>query len=74
MKVLLVYCNSMLENAIPIGVSQLSACLKQAGITVKLFDTTFYRYGVKSSMENRFELQSEQPGTRLSVIHRGISS
>ena len=55
MKVLLVYCNSMLENALPVGISQLSACLKEAGITVELFDTTFYRYGEKSDMENRIE-------------------
>lgn len=55
MKVLLVYCNSMLENALPVGLSQLSACLKEAGIEVKLFDTTFYRYGPKSDMENRIE-------------------
>ena len=51
MKVLLVYCNSMLENALPIGLSQLSSCLKQAGINVELFDTTFYRYGPKSDTE-----------------------
>ncbi len=55
MKVLLVYCNSMLENALPVGLSQLSACLKEAGIAVKLFDTTFYRYSPKSDMENRIE-------------------
>lgn len=55
MKVLLVYCNSMLENALPVGLSGLSACLKQAGITVDLFETTFYRYGPKSGMENRIE-------------------
>lgn len=55
MNVLLVYCNSMLENALPVGLSQLSACLKRSGITVKLFDTTFYRYGAKSDMENRIE-------------------
>lgn len=55
MKALLVYCNSMLENALPVGLSQLSASLKQAGIAVGLFDTTFYRYGAKSDMENRIE-------------------
>jgi len=55
MRVLLVYCNSMLENALPIGITQISSCLKQAGITVKLFDTTFYRYGEKSDTENRIE-------------------
>jgi len=45
----------MLENALPIGITQLSSCLKQAGITVKLFDTTFYRYGERSDTENRIE-------------------
>ncbi|MFA5142592.1 MAG: radical SAM protein [Candidatus Omnitrophota bacterium] len=55
MKILLVYCNAMLENATPMSISQLSACLKQAGMTVELFDTTFYRYGGKSAMENRIE-------------------
>ncbi|WP_333655117.1 B12-binding domain-containing radical SAM protein, partial [Dissulfurispira sp.] len=55
MRVLLVYCNSMLENALPIGVSQLVSCLKEAGISVDLFDTTFYRYGRKSATENRIE-------------------
>ena len=55
MKVLLVYCNSMLENALPVGLSQISACLKEAGIHVDLFDTTFYRFGNKSDTENRIE-------------------
>lgn len=55
MKVLLVYCNSMLENALPVGLSQISACLKEAGIQVDLFDTTFYRFGNKSDTENRIE-------------------
>lgn len=55
MKVLLVYCNSMLENALPISISQLSSCLKEAGIEVSLFDTTFYKWGHKSAMENRIE-------------------
>lgn len=55
MKVLLVYCNSMLENALPVGISQLSACLKAADMEVELFDTTFYRYGEKSSTEKRIE-------------------
>jgi radical SAM superfamily enzyme YgiQ (UPF0313 family) len=45
----------MQENALPMGVSQLLACLQEAGITVDLFDTTFYRWGDKSSMEVRME-------------------
>jgi hypothetical protein len=43
MKILLVYCNSMLENALPISVSQLVGVLKVSSIEVDLFDTTFYR-------------------------------
>lgn len=61
MKVLLIYANSMLENALPIGISQLAACLKEAGITVELFDTTFYRFGKKSSMEQRIEALQIRP-------------
>jgi len=44
-KVLLVYPNPAMDNLIPVGVSLLSACLKQAGHQVKLFDTTFYESG-----------------------------
>jgi len=55
MKILLVYCNSMLENALPISITQLSSCLKENGFTVGLFDTTFYKWGPISSMENRIE-------------------
>jgi anaerobic magnesium-protoporphyrin IX monomethyl ester cyclase len=71
MKVLLVYCNSMLENATPISISQLSACLKQAGVTVELFDTTFYRYGEKSSMETRIDALQIAP-CPLNFIEGGI--
>jgi anaerobic magnesium-protoporphyrin IX monomethyl ester cyclase len=42
-RVLLVYANSPMDNLIPIGISVLSACLKQTGHKIKLFDTTFYR-------------------------------
>lgn len=55
MKILMVYCNSMLENALPMGVSQLIACLQETGHNVALFDTTFYRWDEKSSMEIRME-------------------
>lgn len=42
-RVLLVYCNTMMDNLIPVGVSLVAASLKNAGVEVKLFDTTFYR-------------------------------
>jgi anaerobic magnesium-protoporphyrin IX monomethyl ester cyclase len=61
MRILLVYANSMLENALPISISQLSACLKEAGFEVKLFDTTFYRWGPKSDTENRIEALQIRP-------------
>ena len=61
MRILLVYANSMLENALPISISQLSACLKEAGFDVKLFDTTFYKWGQKSDMENRIEALQIRP-------------
>jgi len=61
MKVLLVYCNSMLENALPISLTQLSACLKKSGIEVELFDTTFYKWAAVSDTENRIEALQFKP-------------
>src|SRR3990172_5835124 len=55
MKILLVYCNTMQENAVPMGISQLISCLQEAGFIVDLFDTTFYRWDKKSSMEIRMD-------------------
>jgi len=55
MRILLVYCNAMLENALPIGISQISACLKQNNHRVELFDTTFYHYDEKSDTEVRID-------------------
>jgi radical SAM superfamily enzyme YgiQ (UPF0313 family) len=42
-RVLLVNCNTPLDNLIPAGVSLLSAILKAEGCQVRCFDTTFYR-------------------------------
>ncbi len=42
-RVLLVLANSFMDNLIPLSVSLLSACLKQAGHEIRLFDTTFYK-------------------------------
>ena len=55
MNILMTYCNSMQENALPMGMSQLIACLHQAGYTVEFFDTTFYRWEEKSAMQVRME-------------------
>lgn len=43
MRVLLVYCNIPFEYEIPVSMSQISACLKEAGFDVGLFETTFYK-------------------------------
>lgn len=42
-RVLLVNCNTPMDNLIPAGVSLLSAVLKEEGCAVRCFDTTFYR-------------------------------
>lgn len=42
-KVLLIHANSTLDTLIPPNLAIIAACLKQAGIQVKLFDTTFYK-------------------------------
>jgi len=61
MKILIVYCNAMLENALPISVSQLVSVLKASSIEVDLFDTTFYRWAPKSDAENRVEALQIKP-------------
>lgn len=60
-KVLLVYANSMMDNLIPISVSYLIACLKEKGIDVRLFDTTFYKTAEKSSDDERAEMLQVKP-------------
>ena len=42
-RVLMINCNTMLDTLVTAGMGLLSACLKQAGCDVRLFDTTFYR-------------------------------
>src|SRR3972149_4208770 len=43
LRVLLVNCNTPMDNLIPAGVSLLSAVLKAEGCEVRCFDTTCYR-------------------------------
>lgn len=42
-RVLLVNCNTPMDNLIPAGISLISALLKTHGFGVRLFDTTFYK-------------------------------
>jgi len=61
MKVLFIYPNLMLQTALPNHIAILSACLKQKGHIVKLFDTTFYRTEDKSTDERRVERLQVKP-------------
>ncbi len=60
-KVLLVYPNLQMVNLLPSNISVLSAYLKEAGIDVKIFDTTFYRTEEKSVDEIRVEHMQVRP-------------
>lgn len=60
-KVLLVYVNSAMDNLIPLNITYLSACLKEKGIDVTLFDTTFYKTSSKTSDEARVEMLQAKP-------------
>ncbi|MDR4497464.1 MAG: B12-binding domain-containing radical SAM protein [Candidatus Scalindua sp.] len=42
-KILLINCNTMMDVLLPVGLSLISACLKEKEFQVKLFDTTFYK-------------------------------
>ncbi len=42
-RVLLINCNTMLDTLVTAGIGILSACIKEAGHEVRMFDTTFYR-------------------------------
>lgn len=60
-KVLFVYPNLQMVNLLPTNISVLSAYLKEAGIDVKIFDTTFYRTEEKSVDEIRVEHMQVRP-------------
>ena len=54
-RVLLVYPNYSMVNLLPTNIGILTACLKQNGFKVDLFDTTFYRTTEKTLDEIRVE-------------------
>ena len=54
-KVLLVYPNYSMVNLLPTNIGILTACLRQNGFTVDLFDTTYYRTAEKTLDEIRVE-------------------
>src|SRR5712691_694733 len=54
-KVLLVYPNYSMVNLLPTNIGILTACLRQNGFIVDLFDTTFYRTAERTLDEIRIE-------------------
>lgn len=54
-KVLLVYPNYSMVNLLPTNIGILTACLRQNGFEVGLFDTTFYRTSARTLDEIRVE-------------------
>lgn len=68
-KVLLVYPNLQMVNLLPSNIAILSACLKQAGIDVRLFDTTLYRTSEKSVDDVRVEHLQLRP---FKLIEKGV--
>src|SRR3990172_6035406 len=54
-KVLLVYPNHMMVNLLPTNIGILTACLRQNGFEVGLFDTTYYRTAERAPDEIRVE-------------------
>lgn len=55
-KVLFIYPNTMMATLLPLHLPLLSACLKEKGFEVKLFDTTCYKTEEKSFEEKKVEL------------------
>lgn len=60
-KVLLVYPNMQMVNLLPSNISILTACLKETGVTVDLFDTTLYKIEEESVDDKRAEYLQTRP-------------
>ena len=73
MRILLVYPNVHGIRRIPLALSYLSACLKQDGHEVQLFDATFYRPSDEDN-DRREELEIVKPVDMSSVYRTHISS
>lgn len=54
-RVLLVYPNHMMVNLLPTNIGILTACLRQNGFDVHLFDTTYYRTAERAPDDIRVE-------------------
>lgn len=61
MKVLFIYPNLTMETLVPIHIPLLSACLKEKGFDVDLFDATFYKTDEINFEQKRVELLQFKP-------------
>ena len=61
MKVLFLYPNLPLMMVIPTAITSMSAHLKERGVEVDLFDTTFYKIMDKSADEMRVDICQNKP-------------
>ncbi|MFQ5964912.1 MAG: B12-binding domain-containing radical SAM protein, partial [Candidatus Scalinduaceae bacterium] len=71
-KVLLINCNTMMDVLLPVGLSLISACLKEKGFQVKLFDTTFYKTSKETGDEIRarnLQVRKTDP-EKLGIIYK----
>ena len=69
-KVLLVYPNLQMVNLMPTNIALLTACLKNAGMQVELFDTTLYKTAEKSLDDIRVEHMQVRP---FNLNEKGVS-
>ncbi len=72
-KVLLINCNTMMDVLLPVGLSLISACLKEKGFGVKLFDTTFYKTATETGDEMRaknLQVKKTNP-EELGITYKG---
>jgi anaerobic magnesium-protoporphyrin IX monomethyl ester cyclase len=60
-KVLFIYPNTMMATLVPIHISLLSSCLKEKGVQVDLFDTTYYQTEEISFEQKKVELLQIKP-------------
>jgi anaerobic magnesium-protoporphyrin IX monomethyl ester cyclase len=71
MKILIIYPNVHNTSRINLGIAYLSACLKNQGHDVKLFDTTFYKEEGEMSDED-FRSKSLQV-TDVDLVKHGVT-
>ncbi|HOY66367.1 MAG TPA: radical SAM protein [Candidatus Ozemobacteraceae bacterium] len=69
-RVLFIYPNTEMATLVPINLSLLSACLKQASIDVELFDTTYYHSEEVNFEQKKVELLQLKP---FSYSDKGVS-